>query len=106
MANQTKKNIEKKDSTNLKLSSSKKPVVNKTSSVSKGLSDKQMDEITKNTGKILNTEDKVNLIIPKIDGESDYVECCINGYNYVIKKGEMVSVPRSVVEVLRNSKIL
>jgi|GEM_PF-1288145 len=80
--------------------------VNRTTMKNKGLTEKQIDEISKNTGKLLSGEDKVKLIIPKIDGESDYVECSINGYNYVIKKGELISVPRSVVEVLRNSKLL
>jgi len=111
-------NITKKDEEDKKTSGQKKtpqkatrkaaqkPKVNRTSNTSKGLSDKQMDEITKDTGIKLNGEEKVKLIIPKIEGESDYVECGIKGYNYVIKKGVLVSVPRSVVEVLRNSKLL
>jgi len=89
-----------------KSGTAKKQIKINTTKEPKGLSDKQMDDITKNTGKTLAGEEKVNLIIPKLDGESDYVECGINGYNYVIKKGEMVSVPRSVVDVLRNAKIL
>ena len=67
------------------------------------LTQKEIDAIADQTGEELKTEPCVNLIIPKLEGESDTVECCINGYNYVIKKGEMVKVPRSVADVLRHA---
>ncbi len=71
-----------------------------------GLTKKQIDAIAEQTGADLKAEPTVNLIIPKLEGESDTVECCINGYNYVIKKGEMVKVPRSVADVLRHAGVL
>lgn len=71
-----------------------------------GLTNAQMDAISEATGAALKEEPPVNLIIPRTEGDSDTVECCINGYIYVIKKGEMVSVPRSVADVLRHANVL
>jgi len=70
------------------------------------LTDKQMDDISSATGKALNGEAKVQVLIPKVEGESDTVEVSINGYNYVIKKGEMVALPISVVHVLKNAQLV
>jgi len=70
------------------------------------LNDKAMDAITEMTGVVLRTENKVKVMIPRVEGESDTVECCINGYNYVIKKGVSLNLPKSVVSVLKNSGLV
>ena len=70
------------------------------------LSDKAIDAIAEKTGLALKEETKVVVMIPKTDGESDTVECCINGYNYVIKKGVSVALPKSVVSVLKNAGLV
>ena len=70
------------------------------------LTDQAIDAIAERTGRTLNAETKVQVMIPKIDGEPDAVECCINGYNYVIKKGMSVSLPKSVVSVLKNAGLV
>ncbi|MEX1308686.1 MAG: hypothetical protein AB1Z19_09170 [Eubacteriales bacterium] len=78
----------------------------KTVNTTESLNDKAIDAIAENTGKALKEENKVQVIIPKVDGESDTVECCINGYNYVIKKGVSVALPKSVVSVLKNAGLV
>jgi len=82
--------------------------VNTTDSTSKGISQKEIDEIAKKTGKYLEGQEKVMVRIPTIQGEQEdtYVECCINGYNYIIKRGESVSIPASIAELLRNAGII
>ena len=78
----------------------------KTVNTTESLSDKAIDAIAEKTGNDLKEEPKVRLMIPKTEGESDTVECCINGYNYVIKKGASVALPKSVVSVLKNAKLI
>ncbi len=82
--------------------------VNTTKSASKGISQQQIDEIAKVTGKYLGDEAKVLVRIPAVPGAQDdaYVECCINGYNYIIKRGESVKVPVSIAELLQNAGIV
>lgn len=83
-------------------------MVNTTESTSKGMTQREIDEITNKTGKHLKDEDKVAVRIPTIPGEKEdtYVECCINGYNYIIKRGESVSIPASIAELLTNAGII
>ena len=86
----------------------KRPSTSKINTINttESLSDKAIDAIAEKTGQDLKEEQKVRLMIPKIEGESDTVECCINGYNYVIKKGVSVALPKSVVSVLKNAKLI
>lgn len=42
----------------------------------------------------------VRLPKPKDDKDINYVPVCINGYIYQVKKGESVSVPETVAELL------
>ncbi len=58
---------------------------------------------TTNT-EVKNTEKKVKIKIPLTRGESDDVYVGVNGKTYLIKRGEEVEVPESVVEVLNNSE--
>ena len=78
------------------------------SSSSKGISQKQIDNIAKVTGSYLKNEEKIKIRIATVPGVTDdgYVECCINGYNYIIKRGESVDVPVSIAELLQNAGIV
>jgi|GEM_PF-3578892 len=71
-----------------------------------GLTNAEMDAISEETGAILKKEKSVQMIIPKIEGDAETVEVCINGYIYVIKRGVMVQVPKSVVDVLKHAKVI
>lgn len=49
-------------------------------------------------------EDTVKLTLPlNPSGEDDDVFVCVNGYRYLIRRGEEVEVPRFVAEALKNS---
>ncbi len=52
--------------------------VTKKVNTTENLTDQAIDAIAANTGATLNAENKVQVMIPKVDGESDTVECCIN----------------------------
>lgn len=53
---------------------------------------------------ILDSQPKVSFLIPLSPGEADgaYDTVCINGYVLQIKKGAMVQLPTSVVDILAN----
>lgn len=82
--------------------------VNTTKDLANGISQKQIDDISEFTGKYLSDEEKVLIRIPSVPGAQDdmYVECCINGYNYIIKRGESVSVPNSIAQLLHNAGVI
>lgn len=49
--------------------------------------------------------DTVKLTLPlSPNGEDDDVFVCVNGYRYLIRRGEEVEVPRFVAEALKNSE--
>lgn len=50
------------------------------------------------------TPKKVKIKLPLTRGEKDDVYVAVNGKSYLIKRGEEVEVPESVVEVLKNSE--
>ena len=80
--------------------------VNTTQSVS-ALSEKEMAALTRHTGDALRGERKVWVTIPYAEGSGERaVECGINGYNYVIRRGTAVELPQSVCDVLRTAGIL
>ena len=66
---------------NPKTKSASKPV-----KAEPGLTKKQIDAIAEQTGADLKAEPTVNLIIPQLEGESDTVECCINGLTMLSKR--------------------
>lgn len=52
------------------------------------------------------SEAKKTITIPHIPGEDKVVECCLNGKNYLIQRGEKVQVSAAMLELLQNSHIL
>ncbi|MDP2891588.1 MAG: hypothetical protein Q8O09_00425 [Bacillota bacterium] len=72
------------------------------------MSDKDMDMISARAGEILGKSKKATVHIPHSEGkyEDETVECCINGYNYIIKRGRTVKVPLPILEILKNAHII
>lgn len=53
-------------------------------------------------GELYSNEEKVKIKIPKNnDGGESAVPVCLNGYNYFIKRGVSVEVPKTVCDVLK-----
>lgn len=70
----------------------------------KGMTEAQMDKITEKTGNALANEDKIEIKIPKSELKGDNViEIGVNGYNYLIQRGEKVKVPKTVAEILEQA---
>lgn len=80
--------------------------VNTTENIKHKISDKQIDEIAKKTGDTLGKQERIKVRIPSVPGETAPIECCINGYNYIIRRGQTVELPHSVVELLTNAGIV
>ena len=57
-----------------------------------------------NTAKKAKKNDKVLIMVPRIEGEKDEKTVCINGVYTKIKRGTYVEVPRAVASVLINSE--
>lgn len=68
--------------------------------------DADLDRMATKTGEELSGQPRQKVRIPMIPGGDDCVECCINGYNYMIKRGVSVELPESVVELLANAGIV
>jgi len=67
------------------------------------LTDTQLDEMAKVTGKEVNdTQDKVKIRIPidPLNKQDLVVPVVINGYMWKIEKGKSVTVPENVAEIL------
>ena len=47
----------------------------------------------------------VNIFIPYVEGETEYIFVSVNDVDYQIKRGENVEVPAEVAEVIQNSNI-
>lgn len=71
---------------------------------SKSDSDAALKAIEDNTAESVNTDPMVNIYIAKRTKEDNRAEVCINGHWWRPKKGELVSVPRSVALILRESE--
>lgn len=55
----------------------------------------------------LNAEPKVSVYIPLIEGSGEtQIECCLNGYTYVIRRGEHVKLPESIALLLKKSGVI
>jgi hypothetical protein len=67
-------------------------------------SDAALRAIEDNTAESVNTDPMVNIYIAKRTKEDTRAEVCINGHWWRPLKGEMVSVPRSVALILRESE--
>ncbi len=77
----------------------------KTVAASKEMTDAQMDAEAKRWGKHYAAEEKVRIRIPpdQLNKEDDVVPVCINGYNYFVKRGVTVDVPKTVANILENA---
>lgn len=62
---------------------------------------------SKKAKQVEQTEDRKMLTIHATDGDggSDNVFASVNGYAYYIKRGQPVSVPDEVIEVLKNATV-
>lgn len=72
------------------------------------LTDREIDNVAKETGAALKVEDKVKIKIPldKNNKEDLVVPVCINGYVYQIKRGERVEVPQTVADILEEANYI
>lgn len=51
------------------------------------------------------TKKMVQIFIPYVEGEAEYIFVSVNDVDYQIKRGESVEVPVEVAEVIQNSNI-
>lgn len=60
------------------------------------------------TGKALSKENQVTLVVPKseLNPQEKMVPVTINGYTYQILRGEQVTVPQTVADILREAKYI
>lgn len=72
------------------------------------LSGDQIDREAQEWGKIYNAEEKVSIRIPQdpLNRDDDTVPVCVNGYNYFIKRGVTVEVPRTIAEILERAQYI
>jgi len=75
----------------------KKPAVKK----EKPITDAEMDQISKETGKTLAGQRLVQIYVPDYRG-TGYFECSINGHNMRYKSGEIAELPESVVALIEH----
>lgn len=68
--------------------------------------DERIDAITAKSAEKLKKEPRVKVRIPKLPGDDQVVECCLNGYNFIIRRGETVELPEPVVLLLENAGIV
>lgn len=69
------------------------------------VSDAALDKAAKEVASALGSE-KVKIKLPKYQGAPDPVEVGVNGYFFIIKRGEEVEVPPAVKEILENAEML
>lgn len=84
----------------------KRMKVNTTKTVKEGLTDRAIDWIASQSGNKLKQAEKVRVRIPKMPGEDEVVECCINGYVFVIQRGQTMELPSPVVDLLATAGIV
>ncbi len=60
------------------------------------------------TGEALSKENQVTLVVPKseLNPQEKMVPVTINGYTYQILRGEQVTVPQTVADILREAKYI
>lgn len=70
------------------------------------ITDSEIDALAVDAGSVLASQPKVKIRIP-VDrlNPKDLapVPVCVNGYTYFIKRGETVSVPETVAQILEES---
>ena len=81
--------------------------VNTTKSLGKKiLTEAEMDALSARCGEKLAGYPKVRVRIPLAPGEGDTVECAINGYNFIIKRGVTVELPEPGVDLWSNAGVV
>lgn len=86
------------------------PKVNTTDSIkvntAEAMSESEIDALAQKVGKELAEQEKVEVRIPKVQGEDEVVDVCLNGYVFRVKRGETVRVPKAIAEVLKNANLI
>ncbi len=72
------------------------------------ISAKELIDDSLSTGELLAKEDKVTLVVPKseLNPQEKMVPVTINGYTYSIRRGEQVTVPQTVADILKEAKYI
>ena len=68
--------------------------------------DSQLDSMAKKMGKALAKEPFDEIVIPEAAGADNTVECCLNGYTYVMKRGVKLKLPLPIISLLQNSGVI
>lgn len=72
------------------------------------ISAKELIDDSLSTGELLAKENKVTLVVPKseLNPQEKSVPVTINGYTYNILRGEQVTVPQTVADILKEAKYI
>ncbi len=72
------------------------------------ISAKELIDDSLSTGELLAKENKVTLVVPKseLNPQEKMVPVTINGYTYSIRRGEQVTVPQTVADILKEAKYI
>lgn len=75
---------------------------------SKEVSEKEIIEEAKQTGAKLSKDGKVRIKVPidQLNPKDLMVPVVINGYQYLIKRGETVEVPEKVAQILEEANYI
>jgi len=68
------------------------------------VNDATLDRESMSIGDLLKAEPKVAVMMAP-DSKDPMFRCTINGYTMQFPKGELIEVPESVAQIIRNSKI-
>ena len=76
----------------------------KTAEAKPFVNDNALDRESMSIGEIIKNEPKVPIIMAP-DPKDPMFRCTINGYTMQFPKGELIEVPESVAELIRQSKV-
>jgi len=86
------------------------PKVNTTDTIkvntAEAMSETEIDMLAQRVGQELAEMEKVDVRIPRVQGEDEVVDVCLNGYVFRIKRGENVKVPKAIYEILVNAGLV
>jgi hypothetical protein len=83
-----------------------KKVVNTTETMSRRVSNADIDKMARDAGRILKTFRTKKVTIPKLeDSKNDTLEVCYNGYNLLLKRGVPIVLPVPIIRMLKQSEI-
>lgn len=77
-----------------------------TTNENRAMTQEQIDAIANKMGEELKKAEKIKVKLPIIDKNDLVVEVCLNGYNVLIKRGELVELPKPIVEILEHAGLL